>query len=358
MRLRGGGRLGLSSLTERPDFERERRPMSDAMALGFAASGALGLVAIALPVPDSLDRLATGAIAAGALLLGAAVAGLQGRLPLPAYHLLVLLATAMVTASIAAHGSPANDNELLYVFIGVYAFYFFAVIEAIAHLLVIIVAYGWVSAWIGASVEPTAILLVAGTTATVGALARYLGYRARALVGELSEQATTDHLTGLLNRRALQRLVEAELVRAARSRRGFCLVIGDLDHFKRVNDSLGHMGGDMALERVGAVLQRSRRASDSVARIGGEEFAVLLPECDERGARIAAERLREAIAAAFSAGPAELTISLGAAAYPRHGSSWEELLHAADKALYAAKDAGRNRTVVYGEDLDAGRAPA
>ena len=96
-----------------------------------------------------------------------------------------------------------------------------------------------------------------------GILLRFVGSTSRGLTGELERQATTDELTGLLNRRGLQRLVDAEMARALRTGRPFSLLIGDLDHFKSVNDKLGHMGGDMALERVAAGLGGERREMDS-----------------------------------------------------------------------------------------------
>ena len=137
------------------------------------------------------------------------------------------------------------------------------------------------------------------------------------------------------------------MARALRRGQPFSLLIGDLDHFKAVNDKLGHMGGDMALERVAAGFNAERRGMDSVARIGGEEFAVLMPETDKKNAVIAAERFRQSIRSTFRGRPVELTMSLGVAAFPHDGESWEQLLDAADSALYEAKDAGRDQVVAF-----------
>lgn len=343
----------LQALTRQPDFGRERRAMADTLALGFGAGGVLGLIAVLLPIPDQLDIRGTVAVAVASVAVAGASFLLRDRLPLWANHLLLLAATALITLSIAFNGDPTNNNELSYLFVAAFGFYFFAVIGGVAHTLIALVAYGWVMADIsGGRVEPTALLMLAGVMVTVGSITRLLGARARQLVSELSSLAVTDHLTGLLNRRGIQRQVESERERAARSGEAFSLLVADLDRFKQVNDRLGHMGGDMALERVASLLGRAKRRPDSAARVGGEEFAVLLPQIDEHGALIAAERLREMIEEDFKSRPAPLTMSIGIASYPGHGRSWEELLHAADQALYAAKALGRNRSVIYSAEAE------
>jgi diguanylate cyclase (GGDEF)-like protein len=160
--------------------------------------------------------------------------------------------------------------------------------------------------------------------------------------------ALTDALTGCVNRRALEARAVSELAHAARHSRPLSLVIVDLDHFKRVNDTHGHAAGDVALTHTGALLRDAVRPDDVVARYGGEEFCVLLRESGPEPARLVAERLRAAISAepvATPAGPLPLTASLGVAT-ARADEPWEALFHRADEALYAAKRAGRDRVVV------------
>ncbi len=158
--------------------------------------------------------------------------------------------------------------------------------------------------------------------------------------------ATTDGLTGLVNRRSMDAQLLARLREATRYGRKLSFILLDVDHFKRVNDQHGHPAGDAVLRGVAAVLKEQARATDVAARYGGEEMALVLPETDAAGARVIAERLRAAVAAASYAteqGALRVTVSLGVSTAPGDGSSLEALIEAADRALYRAKQAGRNR---------------
>ncbi len=130
------------------------------------------------------------------------------------------------------------------------------------------------------------------------------------------------------------------------------MLLTDIDHFKKVNDTYGHPTGDAVLKRVAAILKASARKIDIVARYGGEEFALVLEGTDRAGARQLAERIREEVGAQTfesSKGPFKATLSLGVAVYPDDGKAKQEVIHCADQALYAAKHGGRNRTVCHGE---------
>lgn len=163
----------------------------------------------------------------------------------------------------------------------------------------------------------------------------------------LEELSRTDSLTGLLNRRFLMELLLAEFQKSSRYGTPLSLVMLDIDHFKRVNDTYGHITGDAAIKAVAQVLRREIRTCDLAARFGGEEFAVVLPQTDQEGALIAAERCRRAVeATAIVAGDQELhiTASFGVATCPRADlGTIEQLIGAADEALYRAKGTGRNR---------------
>ena len=177
------------------------------------------------------------------------------------------------------------------------------------------------------------------------ALADALGAALRrvSLVERLERMSLVDPLTGLANRRSFDDAIEAELARSRRTGAPLGLVILDVDHFKRFNDTHGHQAGDRVLIAVGAALRRAARREDRPCRIGGEEFAVLLPGADEQGAADVAERIRRIIAALdVPGGP--VTASFGAATAV-HGMAAEELVAAADRRLYEAKAAGRNRVV-------------
>ena len=169
------------------------------------------------------------------------------------------------------------------------------------------------------------------------------------LVDQLSGAARTDALTGILNRRAFEERFEEELAAARRAGRPLTVAVGDLDGFKLVNDRLGHQAGDDALRRVTRELAKWKRRSDVNARIGGEEFALLLPGVDEEGAIALADRVRLGMQEVFATDSVPLTISFGIAVFPDQGDDAATLLRAADQALYAAKEMGRNRCVVFTE---------
>ncbi len=166
----------------------------------------------------------------------------------------------------------------------------------------------------------------------------------------LKEQAIRDPLTGLFNRRYLTETLVREFARAQRSGAPMAIVMIDVDHFKRFNDSFGHDAGDAVLQALGSFFSRSVRADDIACRYGGEEFCLVLPQMDQHNAMQRAEAIREGAAAlevksdGRVLGP--VTLSLGVALFPEDGSDMESLVRAADAAMYEAKKAGRNRVVM------------
>jgi diguanylate cyclase (GGDEF)-like protein len=180
---------------------------------------------------------------------------------------------------------------------------------------------------------------------------------------ETERSARTDALTGLANRRVFQETLEAEIRRSRRYRWPVTVLLLDLDHFKDVNDSHGHMLGDLVLERVGGIVRHAVRDADAACRFGGEEFGVVLPETAREGGYAVAERIRRRVEQAFKDHPVDgrdipMTISAGLAAFPEDGLHADELAARADEALYGAKHAGRNRVRVhYREKRAAPRFP-
>ncbi|MFL6209840.1 MAG: diguanylate cyclase [Pyrinomonadaceae bacterium] len=172
------------------------------------------------------------------------------------------------------------------------------------------------------------------------------------------EAAFTDHLTGLANRRRFERQLEREVARTRRYERPFCLLMLDIDHFKRVNDTHGHETGDEALRRLGNTLQAGTRGIDIAARIGGEEFAIILTETDSQRGLEVAERLREEVKATEIPGAGHVTVSIGLAECTVALSDVRELFSIADAALYEAKRAGRDRVHCAPEPTEANPAPA
>jgi diguanylate cyclase (GGDEF)-like protein len=169
------------------------------------------------------------------------------------------------------------------------------------------------------------------------------------LYEQLQEQAVRDGLTGLFNRRYFDQALRREIERAERYGHLLSLAMVDLDYLKRINDELGHQAGDAAIREVGQVLATKSRRTDVAARYGGEEFAVILVETPLAGAQAAAEAWRREITQRVIAEGRKLSASIGLASYPLHATTAEDLIKAADLALYRAKREGRNRVCVADE---------
>jgi diguanylate cyclase (GGDEF)-like protein/PAS domain S-box-containing protein len=178
------------------------------------------------------------------------------------------------------------------------------------------------------------------------------------LEDELSEMATRDALTGLLDRREATRLLDEEIRRASRYQRPLALLWIDLDHFKQVNDKMGHAAGDAVLRGLSHLVSTKVRQVDLVSRFGGEEFVVVLPEMDAIQAEQSAERLRQLVASTplqlDDGRSVSLTMSVGVAIFPDHGENAPKLIAAADRAMYQAKASGRNRVVMASSEMTGG----
>ena len=171
------------------------------------------------------------------------------------------------------------------------------------------------------------------------------------LHNETEQFAFTDELTGLYNRRHFIKMAEGEVDRAIRYKHSLAYIMFDLDRFKQVNDTYGHPAGDQVLKTVASLVRQELRDIDLLGRYGGEEFVILLPETNLRGAREVAERLRKQVARAqitIAQGKISITISLGVSIVSPECNSLTQLIEASDKALYAAKEGGRNQTMCAG----------
>ena len=174
------------------------------------------------------------------------------------------------------------------------------------------------------------------------------------MLKRLEEQATTDGMTGLLNKRTL--IVEAErrIKVAVRFKKPLSMLVVDIDHFKKVNDTYGHDVGDVVIKGLGEVLRRIKRDTDIVGRFGGEEFVIVCEQTDEAGSKLLAERLRrelENTTFQTEMGSLSVTCSVGVAPFPAAGQSWATLFKATDEALYASKNNGRNQVTVWRPNL-------
>jgi diguanylate cyclase (GGDEF)-like protein/PAS domain S-box-containing protein len=172
------------------------------------------------------------------------------------------------------------------------------------------------------------------------------------LQSQLREQAIRDALTNLFNRRYLEETLERELARAAREIYPLCIVMMDIDHFKNVNDTYGHEAGDLVLKTLATTVTSQSRQGDFVCRYGGEEFVLVMPNISIEVARERVNSLHKSIASLyipFGRFNLNITVSMGISSFPAHGEKKEDLLRAADRALYIAKNMGRNRVAVYRE---------
>lgn len=200
-----------------------------------------------------------------------------------------------------------------------------------------------------ASVEIDRVWLVSSLLANAAIAFGYMFLSAAKLRVELRWRAQVDELTGLLNRWAFKRVAMREVQRCRRTRGSLAVVMMDLDGMKAVNDEMGHGCGDVVLQTVAGVLQETVRGQDSVARMGGDEFCVLLPETDLAEALMVAERLRTEVhdlAIRYRGEMVGIQASLGVASSEQCGLTWQGLMDHSDAALYEAKRGGRNRVVV------------
>ncbi len=162
----------------------------------------------------------------------------------------------------------------------------------------------------------------------------------------VKEQAITDGMTGLYNRRYFEEFIKKEATRAERQNQKFTVIGLDLDHLKQINDTYGHNYGDIAIKAIAEVLKNNARSIDIAARMGGEEFNLILPGVDSAGGCIAAERIRKAIESVELEKIGHITASLGVATYLEHSDDIEELLEITDRAMYESKRNGRNRVTI------------
>jgi diguanylate cyclase (GGDEF)-like protein len=265
------------------------------------------------------------------------------RLPRRVLALLGPLGVVLIASALATTPG-AGDGAILYVWPVLWTTFFFgprggvaiACIVGVAHavtLLVLPEASSYPGRWLDVMASVSVLVL----------LTTILVRRNRELLAQLADEGRTDPLTQLLNRRGFDERAEIELTRARRDGSSIAVVMFDIDYFKRINDEWGHDAGDAVLARTSAILAQQARDIDVVARLGGEEFAVLMPSCDAEGAASLADRTRDAVAGAQAAGLPAVRMSAGLAA-AEAPATVQELLQAADVALYRAKRSGRDRT--------------
>ena len=350
-------RLGLAAAPEQPAAAvAEARPDTGLMARSlmylFAIGGAVTLLSLLVSGPQAeVPRIALTAGCAFGIALLLLIS--YDRTPGWAFDALLACGTVLIEWTVWASGDSTSSYAMLFFWNAIYAFYFLPQWRAGIQLGVIVLAYAAVLALNRDGSTTTVIhwAITNGALIVAGALIGIQRAHTRRVVRRLADDARRDTLTGLINRRGFEELFENELERARRTDGQLSVIVADLDRFKWLNDQFGHPAGDAALQRVAQIFETAKRRIDTVARIGGEEFAVVVPSSDHHAAYILAERMRREVRETFAGEPHALTVSLGIATFGAHGVSSEALILGADEALYAAKRLGRDRTVVYSEDI-------
>ena len=325
----------------------------------FGSGATLALIWLFLPVSGNVNAEAMLATVCASYAMVALLIGGYDRLPMWSFKAFLFGFTLLVSGMIYYSGKSASPYSFFYVWAALYALYFFSATEAARHVLfmgfcyaIVLIAHHMAGNTIGGfagAIEDSAAqwTIAFGTLVVATALFGLLKERLDGLIARLTDAVRTDPLTGLLNRRGFEEAFELEIERARRLETPLTVLVGDLDRFKMLNDRLGHQAGDRALELLGEALAAGVRRIDRVGRLGGEEFALVLPETDEHAGYVLAERIRSKVRENFAADLFPLTISFGVAAYPTHGATTAALLKAGDQALYTAKEFGRDCSVIY-----------
>ena len=340
-------RLSWANSTTGLDTEVDRGWAARLLAYLFGFGGILLLITLLLPGPAERDPEALAIVAGAAIAMALFLIVVFDSLPVWFLRAAPAAGTLLVALSIYYSGQAASAAYALYMaWVVIAASLFLDTRLILAHGALAIGAYAFVLSRLGGSdgLDALRVTMTAGTVLVVALVMGGISGQLRQVLQRLQAAARTDPLTGLLNRRALEEAFEMELSRAGRGKFGVGLVMLDLDGFKEFNDEYGHPAGDAALERLSHALADATRAIDHVGRVGGDEFAVLAPESSTAGTLALAERLRRAVEIEFS-GFGGLTASCGVASYPNNGSDRAALVAAADRALYEAKERGRNCAV-------------
>jgi diguanylate cyclase (GGDEF)-like protein/putative nucleotidyltransferase with HDIG domain len=326
----------------------EIRLMAKALAGLFTAGATLALLTVLLPHPQRASELGLLIIVGDAYVVAGVLFLRATRLPGWVLPVALAWGSTLITGVAFFSGESPSPLVFFYLWVFLYSSYFFTKKASAAQIAYVGVAYGaLLVARPPSSGIPAWWIVGMGTLLVAAILIQTMRERVELLIAQLYDAARTDPLTKLSNRRGFRELLDLELERARRGEAPMTVLVGDIDHFKEVNDRSGHHVGDAALARVARLLERGKRQIDGAARVGGEEFALILPDTDGQGAFVIAERLRCDLREEFSGDTVAITISFGVASYPQHGETAASLLRAADEALYAAKESGRNRTMLH-----------
>jgi diguanylate cyclase (GGDEF)-like protein len=339
----------MSGGTHGDDLARE---MARSTAALFAAASLVTIVGLVLPHAREVDAGGLVFVAGFAGVIAAFLAWRRERVALRLYPVVAVLGTLTVSLALffngERHGGPVGSDEMFYLWVALWAAYYFRRRVLAVQIVIVLVAFAVTLALIHPGAAGTSRWIsVSGLVIGAAIVVRMLSERNERLLAELRAAALADPLTGLPNRRALESAFVREAARQTRSGRPFALLLLDLDRFKQLNDEHGHKAGDRALSEIAALLRSHARPSDTAARIGGDEFALLLAETGKAEAEEVKTRLARAIDehARVSEWPA--AASLGIASSEEDGATMDALMRHADMRLYAAKRQAHARLPAY-----------
>jgi diguanylate cyclase (GGDEF)-like protein len=326
-----------------------QRQMVRAAAALFGVASVVTFISVLAPHQPQLETGGLAFVGAGAAVVTAVLLLAGERLPAWTLHLWPAAGTVLISFGLLfngeRHGGAAGGDEMYYLWVTLYAAYYLRRVATAFQVTFIAAAYSVTLVAIDPGpIGPSRWLTTVGLAVGAAVVVRLLAERIERLVAELRLAAATDPLTGLLNRRAFAERFGLELARARRTGEPVAALQIDIDHFKQINDRHGHVAGDNALVELARALTQELREVDTVARIGGDEFAVLLPATEKAAAAATAERL---------VARAGVTISIGAAIYGIDGHTIDELTRAADAALYDTK---RRRQLALSFEEQRGRS--
>ena len=333
------------------------RPIALAQAYLGIGAAVIGTVAVLVPHPSYFNVTGLLAVQGISLFFGVLLYLRAGRVPFWFLRAGPAIGALNTTAAVYFSGDSTSGFAMFYLWVGLYAFYFpstkkqamfYVSFSAISYLVAILITPAPPASDNDAA---SYFVIAAGTLITAGTLLTYLRGRVERLIGRLTDSARTDPLTGLPNRAGFYLALETELERVGSGVRPVSILILDVDRFKDVNRRHGTDAGDSALQRLGALLEESKRLIDTVARTAGQEFAILLPETEKHSAFMVAEELVVKVREAFQPPAVQITVSVGAASFPEHSGDAEQLFEAAGEAVRAAKLLGRDRPVVYSPEV-------
>ena len=344
-----------------PDSVGIRQYKSRFAAFLFGVAGLVTLLGLVMPHQAEVDTAGLAVVTAGAGLaaVGLLVAG--NRLADRAYPLLLAFGTLLVGLALVSNGErsggPTGGDELYFLLVVLYGAYYLERRRAIV-VQVLLVAAAYAASLAIIAPGPIAVsrwLTLVGLVSVTAVIVRLLVERVEHLIANLDATARTDSLTGLLNRRAFEERLQREIAVSRDTGRPLTVLLADLDRFKELNDSWGHVAGDQALAEVGRALQSGVRPVDAPARLGGDEFAVVMPDMERDAAEAVAAKLSEAVRDSGRALGLRLQWSVGIAALGPSTGGPEDLMRVADIALYANKRAPSPESVRVSEFVSGSR---